>query len=132
MSTLLNNTSNTIFRMSSIEGQYLDEVGEQYNSHYYCLIETYVDYAVIAARLWGNDFMDVHAMRDVIHGMSHEITLALRRITEVNDEMLDYIRPDDDTLVMFQQELRPIFKVIDAWTEMMDYMPHSLGDGSAE
>lgn len=132
MSQFINNTSNTIFRMSSIEGQHLDQIGEQYNSHYYSYIETYVDYAVFAARLWSNDFMDVYAMRDVIHGMADETRLALRRITEVNDEMLDYIRPDDDTLAMFGQELRPIFKVIDEWTEMMDYMPYSLGDGSAE
>lgn len=132
MSQFINNTSNTIFRMSSIEGQYLDQIGEQYDCHYYSLVETYVDYAVIAARLWGNDFMDLFSMNEVIRNMNREIILALQRITEVNDEMLDCIRPDDDTLAMFGQELRPILKTIESWTELMDYMPHSLGDGSAE
>ena len=132
MSELINNTSNTIFRMSSIKGQYLDQVGEQYNSYYYSLLETYVDYSVIAARLWGNDFMDLFSMTDVIRNMNREIALALERITEVDDEMLKNIMPDDDTLAMFGQELRPILRTIEYWTEMMDYQSHSLGDGSAE
>lgn len=118
--------------MSSIKGQYLNDVGEQYNSHYYSLVETYVDYSVIAVRLWGNDFMDLFSMNDVIRNMNREIALALGRITEVDDEMLKNIMPDDDTLALFGQELRPILKTIECWTEMMDYLPHSLGDGSAE
>lgn len=118
--------------MSSIEGQYLDQIGEQYDCHYYSLVETYVDYAVLAARLWGNDFLSFHAMRDVIDQMTNETNLALSRITQMNDEMINNIMPEHDTLIMFKQELRPIVKTILSWTDMMDYMPHSLGDGSAE
>lgn len=118
--------------MSSIEGQYLDQIGEQYDCHYYSLVETYVDYAVIAARLWSNDFLSFHAMRDVIDQMTNETNLALSRITQMNDEMINNIMPEHDTLIMFKQELRPIVKTILSWTDMMDYMPHSLGDGSAE
>ena len=132
MSNYINRTSNTIFRMSTIEGQYLDQVGEQYNSHYYCLVETYVDYAVLTARLWGNDFLETWAMREVIHRMAHETSLALGRISEVNDEMIEYIMPDEDTLAMFGQELRPIIRIIENWTDMMNYSSHSIADSSAE
>ena len=132
MSNYINRTSNTIFRMSSIKGQYLDQVGEQYNSHYYSLVETYVDYAVIAARLWGSDFMDLFSMNDVIRNMNREIVLALGRITEIDNDKLENIMPDDETLALFNQELRPILRTIESWIDMMDQLPHSLGDGSAE
>jgi hypothetical protein len=118
--------------MSSIKGQYLDQVGEQYNSHYYSLVETYVDYAVIAARLWGSDFMDLFSMNDVIRNMNREIVLALGRITEIDNDKLENIMPDDETLALFNQELRPILRTIESWIDMMDQLPHSLGDGSAE
>lgn len=110
----------------------VENIGNVSDDFYYDLIQKYINDSISIIEFYGDDYISKDAMDYALNELVKEAATALGQLGKYDGKKITDLKPSTLHAIWYKTELRPMLKMIEDWEEMMDYMPHSLGDGSAE